>query len=413
MTKAQLFVITGCFIYIVAGCDTTDSFTDEPSEYLVSDDFSRTITAGQIESFWTLLGQPEASDFTLYGVDTYRIVYNTIDFEGRPVEASGAILVPKDAENPGILSVQHSTIFSNDEAPSVDRSPSIFEPSVTTRKAIFASAGYIVFLPDYLGFGITRNYTHTYQHRQTLASASHDMVRAGMEFIEKKGFTEVNQPLHMAGYSEGAYATLALAEAIETSNSGPEPGLVSMGGGIFDLTATVDYTFQNIDQPTNCPACYAHFLFSYHEMYQFSRPLSDYFRPPYDQVIADGLFSGEFTSSHVRNQFTGNLRDLLQENFVERHLNGQEPEFEAALAENDLFYIPAAPTLLVHGEDDIIAPVFNSNDFNERAAAAGKSNLTYLRAEGVNHAGGITLWGMETLKKLRENANSFAVKQVL
>jgi pimeloyl-ACP methyl ester carboxylesterase len=395
----SLLILTACLFAI--SCDLNKSIEAEPFEFLVSESFNRTITQDQLNSLWTILGVPEAAAYINYDVDIYRVVYTTMDRDGSPIEASGAILVPKGLDNPGLLSIQHATIFSNNQAPSVDiNNLAQGVVSVATTKALFASLGYITFLPDYIGYGVTDHLLHPYQQQSTLASASYDMIRAGLEFVDSEGLTSTNQPVNLIGYSEGAYATLALSRLIETTDSGVDIGLVSMGAPIFDLTNTMDYIIENISEPMECVACYGYFLYTYHQLYELPRPLSDYFNSPYDQIIADGLFDGGSSANEVNSALPEGGDELFTENFILRYLNGEESELLAAVGENDLLYVPNADVILVHGDEDGVAPIFNSDDFETRALSAVKTNLTYIREEGVTHGTGFIPWGLETLNEL-------------
>src|SRR6056297_612442 len=388
-------------------CSDNNNIDEPVFETLVSEDFNRTILQSSMEFFWvTLAGQPDAAAYINHDVDVYRIVYQTKDIDGNSIEASGAVLVPVDTPQPGLLSIQHATIFSNAEAPSVDAT----QNSATTRKAIFASAGNIVFLPDYLGYGVTSDQPHPYQHKETLALASFDMIMAGLEFLEANEIEWSGSSIDLIGYSEGAYATLALTEKMETGPSPLQPGLVSMGAPIFDLSSTMDYVINNVDQPAECVACYAYFLQSYHNIYSFSRPLSDYFNSPYDERISEGLFDGSQSSAQVASQLPESMTELFTDSFIQRYLDGEEDELESAVAENDLLYVPDAEVLLVHGDADGVAPIFNSDEFEERGMQSNKTNLTYIRPEGVNHTEGIFPWGLETLARLDSASKQFLVK---
>jgi len=236
------------------------------------------------------------------------------------------------------------------------------------------------------------------------------MIMAGMEFLEANEIEWSGSTIDLIGYSEGAYATLALAEKMETGPSPLQPGLVSMGAPIFDLSSTMDYVINNVDQPAECVACYAYFLQSYHTIYSFSRPLSDYFNSPYDERISDGLFDGTQSAAQVASQLPETMTELFTESFIERYLNGEENELESAVAENNLLYVPSAEVLLVHGDSDGVAPIFNSDEFEERAIQSGKANLTYIRPEGVNHSEGIFPWGLETLALLDSVSKQLLVK---
>nr|WP_298929570.1 hypothetical protein [uncultured Allomuricauda sp.] len=41
-----------------------------------------------------------------------------------------------------------------------------------------ASNNYVVIMPDYLGYEASSNYPHPYEHGETLASTSFDMIMA-------------------------------------------------------------------------------------------------------------------------------------------------------------------------------------------------------------------------------------------
>ncbi len=394
--KHYLLLILPVGALILSSCDS--GTTPEPVyDYLVSEEYNRAINQQSLLFFWSAAGVPEAADFIRHDLDAYRIVYQTEGLQGEPVHASGAILVPRGVSSPNLLSIQHATIFSDSEAPSVDQGI-----SVTDRKAIFASLGNIVFLPDYLGYGVSGDLPHPYQHEATLARAGYDMILAGLEFLESKGIEWSGNSIGLAGYSEGAYASLALARKMETSSSALQINFISMGSPILDLTSTMDQILNNIDDEYECVACYAYFLKSYHTIYNFPGNLGDYFQSPYDQRISDGLFDGSNSADEVISSLPQELSLLFTESFITRYFDGEEPHFTDAVAENDLFYIPVADLLLVHGDADGVAPVFNSDDFIARAEQAGKMNLEYLRAEGVNHSEGVFSWGLATLSRLAQ-----------
>ncbi len=398
--KIKLFsvIFIAVLLAITAGCDTGDSISDpdRPEQYLVSSEKFRTITQQQLNFFWSQVGQSQAENYIAYDIDVYRIVYNTVGLNGDPIEASGAIMVPVGIENPGLLSVQHATILSNNEAPSVDNTL----PSVITNKAIFAAQGYITFLPDYLGFGVTADLLHPYQHKETLASASYDMILAGMEFIENKNLTPSHYMMNMIGYSEGAFATLALAERVEMGNSPIIPGNISLGGGIFNLSGTAEYIMENIGDLSECVECYAYFIYAYHQIYELQNPLSYYFQYPHEEDISDGLFMGDYSGSYIRNTLPRESQNLFEEEFIQSYLNGGESDLREALTLNDLIYIPEAPVFLAHGTDDGVAPVFNSDELYEQARSAGKENITYIRPEGGTHSTTVFTWAIETLELL-------------
>src|ERR1051326_8920384 len=78
----------------------------------------------------------------------------------------------------------------------------------------FATSGYAVAMPDYLGLGDSPG-LHPYHHARSEATASVDMLRAARAFCAANGF-QLNGRLFLAGYSQGGHATMALLRELET-----------------------------------------------------------------------------------------------------------------------------------------------------------------------------------------------------
>ncbi|RYF59285.1 MAG: phospholipase, partial [Cytophagaceae bacterium] len=97
----------------------------------------------------------------------YRVTYTTTNTDGTSITASGALLIPTVNAGTAIplLSIQHGTITSDDGAPSNYQSGS----EAYTFGSVFASQGYIIAAPDYIGYGASKDLPHTYEHRNGLA----------------------------------------------------------------------------------------------------------------------------------------------------------------------------------------------------------------------------------------------------
>ena len=80
-----------------------------------------------------------------------------------------------------------------------------------------ATSGYIMAMPDYLGYGATPlTLPHPYLHAETEASTSIDMVRACRNLLKQvKG--EANDQLYLLGYSQGGHVTMATHREMEQS----------------------------------------------------------------------------------------------------------------------------------------------------------------------------------------------------
>ncbi|MBC8180669.1 hypothetical protein H8E88_06040 [candidate division KSB1 bacterium] len=135
-----------------------------------------------------------------YNVEALRIVYQTIDARGEVVQASGALMVPIGADSLPMMSVQHGTETFRESVASVN--PTNMAEGYLGLVA--ASMGYLITLPDYLGFGVSE-VLHPYVHAKTNAITVIDLLRAVKSYSNEKSII-TNGQLFLAGYSEGGYS---------------------------------------------------------------------------------------------------------------------------------------------------------------------------------------------------------------
>lgn len=161
-------------------------------------------------------------------VKLFRVVYETVtpDQAGKPIQASALIGVP-DAPAPVYpwILVQHYTVLGDREAPTVAPFEGLWE----------ASQGFAVVVPDNLGYGSTTDVYNAYLFARAYEENGLDALRAARAFSvnEQLNFG----PLFLKGYSEGAYATLALLQKLE-SDSKKEFTVVAAApiAGPYDVT---------------------------------------------------------------------------------------------------------------------------------------------------------------------------------
>lgn len=370
------------------GCKSDDP---EPQVYLQATKIDE-LSSQSIRDYW---GQnPEALPFIMHDVEVVKITFMSEDLQGNAVESSGAILIPQGVSSPRVISLQHSTFFADEEAPSENGSF-----SVVSRKSIFASHGSIVILPDYLGYGASKDRVHPYHHAASLSRQSLDMLNASLDYLEDAGID--HQPgITLAGYSEGAYATLALARRIETEQASLTVNGISLGSGGYDLLQSFNFFYTQLDNATGCLPCNAFLVYSYWHIAGRDRPISNYFQEPYAERILQGLFDGGYNSQQIDLAMPATMRDLFTNDFLERVANGEESELLGLLAENSLHqYYPSASLLITHGTIDTVAPYFNGENYAAAATNAGRS-VEFVPLEGINHFEGIYHWGIHTMNWL-------------
>lgn len=241
-----------------------------------------------------------------YDVDIQKIEYLTPDRSGVLQKASGVIALPVKTTTSPLLSYQHATIFKNAEAPS-----SVMNDPSKSIETIMASQGMIVVSADYLGYGSTQGQLHPYLLRESSANVVIDLIQAAQDWLMFKEI-ETSNDLLMTGYSQGGYVTMAAFQQIESAGNNLGVSAVTMGGGPYDLTTTLDELLRGL----NIPSFLQDFV---------SDILADTLIPKDADVVIDRTFLNRF--------FAGDTQDNVHN------------------------WLPSIPVKLFHGEDDEIVPV--------------------------------------------------------
>lgn len=366
-------------------CKTSDESPDLTGIYVKEVQLLRDFNESSLESHLKSIPNTNVSPafidlLVAEGIQVYRIVYATIHTDNTEILASGALLIPKiKAGNYPLASLQHGTITDERNAPSnYDRSV-----ETTFVATLLCATGYVVAVPDYIGYGSSKNLPHPYEHRASLGRVCLDMLRAAKEFCQKSSIP-LNEKLFLSGYSEGGYATLALHKMIDEQAAGEFTVTASVpAAGAYHKTAFAEFILssnQNLSFLNN----YLWVLDTYNKVYQFNRPWTYFVNEPYATFVAnEGYFTNKI-SYNPQLLFTAGLRnDVLMK---------KDAAFLNALKDNDIHnWKPKAPVRFIHGSADDFVPAFNSQDaFLAMQALGADVGLELL--PGKNHFTAQTDW---------------------
>lgn len=348
-------------LLLLAGCGGSGGTPDPapaPASQrgdLVSVSSIQTVDAFAVNFFLTTLaglGVDTTGLNATYGVSLNRVVYKTVTPDGRLIDASGVVAWPlktNGARSP-LLSYQHPTALQNSKVPS---------NSASTDETLIALAGsgFIVAMPDYIGYGASAGEIHPYVHAQGLAASVVDLLRAARRLLASNNVA-TNGQLFLTGYSEGGYATLAAQKEMEQNLAAEFPITASLpAAGPYHLSATAQHIVGLNPNPE--PELVAFVFKAYDRWYGWNR-LSEIFQPPYNAEIAAYANDGNY----LQGTLTTDSTLLFDTTFRNAFLGGGgEPAVKAAFAANDIYdWVPSTPTRLFHGEDDTIVPYFNAID---------------------------------------------------
>src|SRR5690606_21394525 len=279
-----------------------------------------------------------------------------------PDTASGLLVLPKvPAGTPlPIVMFEHGTTSGPTDVPSQLRGG--YEAAMA-----YAAFGFITLAPDYLGLGDSRGF-HPYVHAATEASASLDMLNAGLEYLD------FNEPewdanyLFISGYSQGGHASMALHKEVQdfwsfvypvtaaTHMSGP----YSISGVMKDLILS--------DESYGNPAYIAYIVLGYEVIYDLFDTVGDIFKDPYAGDI-DSFYQGQITLGALNSRLLqelalgGNtvIKRMLHDSIVNILENVPDDPINLALLDNDTYnWAPEAPTRLYYCGADEQVPFENS-----------------------------------------------------
>ncbi len=156
-------------------------------------------------------------DSSIKSIDGYTLNYTTINNEGKPQLVSGAVLMPDSAKPiKGIVLFYHYTILDKNNIPS-NFNGDDFQLSRLMASAI-ASAGYVVVMPDYIGFGVDQHSVHPYiLYPEVNALSGLYMLKPLESALAKMTINRVDNkiPLYISGYSEGGSYALWAAKIVQ------------------------------------------------------------------------------------------------------------------------------------------------------------------------------------------------------
>ena len=316
--------------------------------------------------------------YSCTGGAPYLVVSRTLTWDADPgpavVPESGLMWVPvtwwgRWISTP-IISYQHGTQVYRECAPSkFNANPLaiLVHPDLTGALqnyvecivgALMATAGYTVVMPDYAGFGSSQK-IHPYVHHSLGDSVVGALIEARRK-LASRGVRPANA-LYLTGYSEGGYAAMAGARALQAAMI-PVTGIVACAGP-YDLSGTM--RLQMLSE-TLIPA--PHYLPYTASGYRAAEPsimpaLSLLLSDPWDDR-ADEYFDGTHTNAEVGAAVPASTIpvSMLTAAAISTYLASPGGTVYQLLEANNAWqgWTPQCPLAFVHCPDDDVVPDENA-----------------------------------------------------
>ncbi|GKQ40533.1 S9 family peptidase [Streptomyces sp. A012304] len=262
---------------------------------VVSADPLRTLTAEEVAT--ELAGDEDGAWDTgavRYGLDTFRIVYRTVDPHGRPTTASGVLALPRSGERRlRTVSFTHGTELFKRDVASVSTSVWDQAPALT-----YASAGFAAVLPDYLGLGLGPG-PHPWMDVPSETTAALDMLRASRAVAAAQK-RELRREVLVTGFSQGASAALGLARSLQDGADGwfRLRAVAPISGAYAFRDAELPALLSGRTEPKASVIYAALTLVAFDRLHHLYDTPAQVFRAPYDRTI-EGLLDGTHSGPEV------------------------------------------------------------------------------------------------------------------
>lgn len=332
-------------------------------------------------------GMAQALDLQYENVRAYRVEYLTPDpyNRSRQIRASGLFMRPLSQDTLPLLVYLHPTLLNKKFAPSlIPPSLSSMEPLEDDRLMMIflALQGYIVFAPDYVGYGSSEEQIHPYLHKDSIIQTTGHLLYAVEQALKEKGIP-FQRDLFIMGYSQGGHSALAFAEALQHDSMGFEIQAVSAGGGPYDLLYTVREHFK---RQKVWKILLGLFLQSYSYIYNWD--LDDILKKKdYSEIIYDS--HRHDSAGKAFEYLPDRIDSVFHSQFIEDILEKKgRTDYHFALEENSVYdWTPDFPVFLFHLETDQIVPYGNMEtayrSFRSRGAKVRQQDCDFERLSSL------------------------------
>lgn len=285
---------------------------------------------------------------------TFPVAYWSTDPQGDSLLVSGRVYLPKQRYLNGIMIGCHYTMTSDIEAPS----------NMLSMESLFAMKGYAVIMPDYVGYGLSRDKVHPYLHWRSAAKTAVDLLNCMPELLEYYGYS---YPIDVVvtGYSQGGAVALGVTRMLEELDSMWIVRKLYAGAGPYDPAGTYLYSMERNEM--GIPAAIPLIVMGLSDAYDLEFELEDFFLEPLLSNYEEWVLSKEYTVGDV-NYLMGStvMTELMTEEALDMDSPLADMLYEVLLWNSNVGYDLRSPAYFLHSIDDEVVPILNTINLQEQ-----------------------------------------------
>ncbi len=335
------------------------------------------------------------------------LLYPSVDQYGDSVTLSGQLSVPKSKPAKGIILIPHFTISADKEAPS----------NKVTKEAKPFRDEYVILMPDYIGYGVTKNRIHPYLHGELTARNCVDMLLYAMPVLDSMKLSIPLDSIYIIGFSQGGASAMWILKLIEEQYCGQlHVKKCFAGSGPYDVATTYDYAVMH--DRINMPLTVSMLVMGTNEAYGlnlcYDNIFTDHMKHTYIRDIKDkknGIVSLYFkTPNHNLSHWMtkeGRDKNLPETNKMYRGFLRSSLVHYSITGDNDSIcphWIPKAPVYVFHSENDDIVTFLCAEHLHRRYS--NLPNITWDFGRYGSHLSSLQKFFSRVKKMLNEECKS-------
>lgn len=291
--------------------------------------------------------------------------------QGDSLMVSGRVYLPKNRNLKGIVVANHYTICSDVEAPS----------NMFSMESMFTMKGYAVIMPDYVGYGLSRDEIHPYLHWRSAAQTAVDMLDCMPALLDYYGYTYPTDVV-VAGYSQGGAVALGVARMIEENNSSFTVRKLYAGAGPYDPAATYDYCVER--DTMGIPAAIPMIVMGLNDAYDLGFTLDDFFQEPLLSNYNEWIASKQYTVMQINERMGSTcMSKLMTPQSLDRTNLLTKRLYDALQENSNVGYPLQAPAYFLHSTTDEVVPLINTQNLADEMP--DKSHILFDIGEYGSH----------------------------
>ena len=296
---------------------------------------------------------------------TFPVAYWSSTPQGDSLLVSGRIYLPKQRNLNGIVVANHYTMTADKEVPS----------NALSMESVFTMKGYAVIMPDYVGYGLSRNLPHPYLHWRNAAQTAVDLLNCMPAVLEHYGYCYPIDVI-VTGYSQGGAVALGVTRLIEETDSLWIVRKLYAGAGPYDPAGTYLYSMERNEM--GIPAAIPLIIAGLGNAYDLSFELGDFFLEPLLSNYDDWIASKEYTVAQI-NQLMGStiMTELMTEDALDLNSPKANMLYNALLLNSNIGYDLLSPAYFLHSLDDEVVPLLNSTNLQAQMPESNKVTYDY------------------------------------